>query len=89
MVDWWKVRHGERRFLGSIPEASLMGAGRPSTPPPLPQGKRKKEKKEGLKEKRERKEKKSEKRKKGTMNRVQITTDKVLFFSNFSIVRWH
>ena len=54
-----------------------------------PQGKRKKEKKKE-KKKKEKKREKKRKRKKGTMNDVKlIYTYKVLFFSNFSIVRWH
>ena len=62
---------------GPDPGASFSFEGnRGPSPPPLKE-KRKKKKKE----KREKKEKKEGNR--------QITTYKVLFFSNFSIVRWH
>ena len=55
-----------------------------------PSRKKKKRKKEEEKKK-EKKEKKEKKRKKGTMNNVKLLhiKGKGLFFSNFSIVRWH
>ena len=61
--------------------ALFEGAG--GRPPP----KEKEKKKE--KKKKERKKRRKEKKKKGNYELRQITTYKVLFISNFSIVRWH
>ena len=68
----------------------LRGAGG-RRPPPPPQGKRKKKKRKKKREKKKKRRKRRKKRKKEKRNHEyrQITTYKVLFFSNFSKVRWH
>ena len=69
-------------------EGSFEGAGG-RRPPPSPKEKEKK-KQERKKEKREKREKKERKKEGNYMNNVKLLgTYKVLFFSKFSIVRWH
>ena len=73
-----KDNHGRFKstFKDIIAQASFMGAGGAVAP------------KEKEKKKKKEKEKK-EKKKEGNHEWRQITTYKVLFFSNFQIVRWH
>ena len=83
-INWGRGQCVRTVFkIGAAGASSEGGWGGPSPP-----RKKKKRKKERKKENREKREKNKNKRKKGTMNNVKLL-HKELFFSNFSIVRWH